>query len=438
MIDLNAEGVVIFFGTMNAMPMMYARELRKLGQDVIYFVDVPEKNTLCRPENHFQDIAYPYPEWIVEFILPTPLTANLFPKLTLRLMLRKARCQKKFDVVKAVFLNGSFISYAPHLEKSTFKIFLTHGSDLDTWCNTRNTDALSQGMRRRSIFKFMPYMITKRLIKSIVSKNLKSAKKADVLLYFPRGMNKIGDRIISEIESAGVTYVPRYDVSFDLLKHVNREFKAPRAKLVVFSVVRFLYKTFPEGNEGYCKGNDNIIQGLAKYKKFNNNIEIHFVEKGEDVHYAKILCDELGLSDVVVWHKEMPFKNLIKLFELADICFDQVGTHWVGAGIYALYLGRPLIANAKNLSFMGESPIMNAENPDDVFNCMVALSDPSFRRVISDRSKQFADERFGPSAVLENLVRYSGPRKLDSHNALNLVGIRRVQNGGEEEPCERV
>jgi hypothetical protein len=65
MIDLDAPGVIIFFGTMNAMPMMYAHELRNLGQDVIYFVDVPEKNTLCRPENHFPSISYPYPDWVV-------------------------------------------------------------------------------------------------------------------------------------------------------------------------------------------------------------------------------------------------------------------------------------------------------------------------------------------------------------------------------------
>src|SRR5262249_24680752 len=159
-------------------------------------------------------------------------------------------------------------------------------------------------------------------------------------------------------------------------------------------------------------GNDKIIHGLAMYKKLNKYIEIHFVEKGEDVNHAKLLCDQLGLSDVIIWHKEMPFIDLIKIYELADICFDQVGKHWVGAGgIYALYIGKPLIANARNLSFLGESPIMNAETPDEVCKCMVALSDLAFRRTISARSKKFAEEKLGPFAVLERLVlNYGHPR----------------------------
>jgi len=409
MIDLDAPGVIVFFGTMNAMPMMYAHELKKMAQDVIYFVDVPEKNALCRPENHFPDISYPYPDWVVEFVLPTPFIANIFPKLTLLLMLRKAKRKKKFDTVKAVFLGGSFISYAPFFKEETLKIFLSHGSDFDTWCDTQNTSALSWGMKRRSVFKFFPYVITKALIKSIVRQNLKSAKSADVLLYFPRGMNKVGDRLIAELEDAVVTYIPRYDASFEPLKHVSRKFKHEGKKLVILSVVRFLYKTFPDSNEGYSKGNDKIIYGLAMYKKLNKNIEIHFVEKREDVHHAKLLCDELSLSDVVIWHKEMPFKEFIKLYELADICFDQVGNHWIaGGGLYALYLGKPLIANAKNLSFLGESPIMHAETPDEVCKCLVALSDLAFRKTISARSKKFAEEKFGPFAVLERLVRNDG------------------------------
>ncbi|MFH1612613.1 MAG: hypothetical protein ABIB46_02595 [bacterium] len=404
MIDINASGVVIFFGTMNAMPMMYAHELRKLGQDVIYFVDVFKKNALCRPENHFPNISYPYPDWVIEFILPTQFIVNAFPKLILLLMLQKANRKKKFDTIKAVFLGGSFISFVPFLKKETLKIFLSHGSDFDVWCNTQNISLLSWGMKQRSVFKFFPYIITRKIIKLIVSQNFKSAKNANILLYFPKGLNKVGDRLISEIEDSGVTYIPRYDASFEQLKHVNREFKLEGKKLVIFSGVRFLYKTFPEANEEYSKGNDKIIHGLAMYKKLNKNIEIHFVEKGEDVHYAKLLCDEIGLSDVVVWHKEMPFNELINLYELADICFDQVGKHWIGAGMYALYIGKPLIANARNLSFLGESPIMNAETPEEICNCMVALSDSLFRKTISVCSKKFAEEKLGPFAVLEKLV----------------------------------
>ena len=94
MIDLEAPGAILFFGSMNNMPMMYARELRRLGQDVIYFVDVPADDTLSRPECHYSDISHPYPDWIVEFVLPSQLLANVFPRPMLRLMLRKARARR--------------------------------------------------------------------------------------------------------------------------------------------------------------------------------------------------------------------------------------------------------------------------------------------------------------------------------------------------------
>ena len=404
MIDLNAPGAVLFFGTMNAMPMMYARELRKLGQQVIYFVDVPPTNTLCRPECHYPDIEYPYPDWIVEFRLPTPTLASLFPRLVFALMLRKARIKNDVIQIKAVFVGGSFVAFAPHLPSSSLKIFLSYGSDLDTWCDVQAAPALAAGMQQRSIFKYLPTSIARRLIISIVKRNFVAAKQTRVVIYFPQAMNQVGDRIVKALEGAGVRYVPRYDVSFDHVRHIDSSFKLPGEKLVVFSIVRFLYKTFPEPNEGYSKGNDNIIKGLAEYRKVNDKLEIHFVEKGEDVENAKRLCDALGLSDVVVWHKEMPFRQLTKLLSFCDICFDQVGKHWIGGGVYAMYIGKPLIANAKNLSFLGPTPIMHAEDAQGVFDCLVALTDPDLRRAVGQRSRVFAEAKLGPGAVLEQLV----------------------------------
>jgi hypothetical protein len=133
MIDLEAPGTTLFFGTMNAMPMVYARELRKLGQDVVYFVDVPRSDSLSRPECHYADIGYPYPNWIIEFPLVSPLLANIFPKITLQRMLRKARTRKRLGPIKAAFMGGHFVAFAPHLPKEALRIFLSYGSDFDVW-----------------------------------------------------------------------------------------------------------------------------------------------------------------------------------------------------------------------------------------------------------------------------------------------------------------
>ena len=231
-------------------------------------------------------------------------------------------------------------------------------------------------MRNRSIFRRLPAWLGLPLLKRIVARNYDSARRADALLYFPRGMNKVGDRLIAEMEKAGVSYIPRYDASFEQLQNLDRTFKPAGDKLVILSPVRFLYRTFNEGNDEYSKGNDHIIRGLALYKAVNKYIEVHFFEKGDDLHHAKRLCDELGLSDVVVWHKPVPFKDLMHFYASADICFDQVGDHIIGSGMYALFLGKPLIANASNLGFLGETPILSATTAEEVFERLVIIERP--------------------------------------------------------------
>ena len=90
-IKLEPGSVVVFLGTMNAMPMMYALELRRMGCDVIYFVDVSSSNTLSRPENHFPSIGYPYPDWVVECVLPSEVFVPIFPKLFAEFYKKKIR-----------------------------------------------------------------------------------------------------------------------------------------------------------------------------------------------------------------------------------------------------------------------------------------------------------------------------------------------------------
>mgnify|MGYP001365585535 CR=1 FL=1 len=84
-----SDGPIVFIGSTNAMPMMYAIELKKLGYDVIYFVDRPSTDLLNRPENHFPSISYPYPEWIVEVNIPSQMMIPFFRKSLLKYLKKK-------------------------------------------------------------------------------------------------------------------------------------------------------------------------------------------------------------------------------------------------------------------------------------------------------------------------------------------------------------
>lgn len=248
------------------------------------------------------------------------------------------------------------------------------------------------------------------MIPKIVRNQFNGYTKSNCVLYFPLKFNKDGEQVVAEIVNRGGSYVSRYDASFVQLENKLKTHRSSQGPLIIFSLVRFLYKTFPEGNTGYNKGNDIIIEGLAKFKKINPNIEVHFVEKGEDVLFAKHLCSELEIDDIVIWHKEMPFNLLIENLLLADICIDQAGDHWIGAGVYAMWLGLPLIANADHSVESGiwpdDNPVLNSRNPDEICDALLKLRDPASRADIGRRSKEFVTKHLNPAKTLQALFEF--------------------------------
>lgn len=410
-IKLDPDSVIVFLGTMNAMPMMYALELKKSGYEVIYFVDVPRINTLSRPENHFPSITYPYPQWIIECILPSEVLVPLFPKL-FALFYKKWAELITGKKATCFILSGLFSSIAPYLPRIVKKIGLPHGSDLDSWANIEDVHLLIKNYKDNSKFRYVPNFIAAVMIRKIVSAQYAGYKRTEAVVYFPANFNAAGDKVLEKLAHHGVVHVPRYDISFEPLSGQPRSFKNSSNKIEIFSGVRFLFETFPDGNSDYNKGNDKIIAGIAKYFERNENIHVHFVEKGIDVIPAKRMCHDLGIESVVTWHKEMPFKELLKLYENSDICFDQVGTHWIAAvGAYALYLGKPLIANAGPAVSSGvwpvDNPICSAKTSGQVYDWLLKLEDVGFRERISSESKIFVEAYMGPGKVLDTLFDFS-------------------------------
>lgn len=406
-IKLDKDGLIVFMGSMNAMPMMYAWELKKLGYNVLYFVDAPASDALSRPENHFKDIEYPYPDWIVEFKIPTQMALPYFSKLFALYISRKIR-KISGKKITCFVLNGFFVSMAPHFRLVAKVVALSHGSDLDVWANKENVATLASTFCKRSVFKIFPKPISRVLIKKAVDIQYCGFSASNAVIYFPAGFNRAGDDVVESLAKTGVNIFNRYDISFEPLKDVSRDFKTPENKTVIFSGVRFLYKTFPDGNDEYSKGNDLIIRGLAKYYQRNKNIEVHFVEKGEDVAYAKELCHKFGIDEVVVWHKEMPFRKLIDLYLRSDICFDQVGKHWIGAiGAYALFLGKPLIANVKMAValdvFPKINPILSVASEGEIYDALVKLEDRVVRENIHGASKKFVEQQMNSEKLLNNI-----------------------------------
>lgn len=408
-IKLDKEsGPIVFLGSTNAMTMMYAWELKKLGYEVIYFVDASKNQTLGRPENHYPDIDYPYPDWIVEIKVITQILIPFNRFAYIKYVNKIVKSMSPSICIQAYVLNGFFISLASLLPKQSKIISIPHGSDMTAWANIQKSDSLALSFNSFSIFKYLPSIVSKKLIRIAVKHQYTGFKNSDIVVSFPHGFNDSTDQVIDNLKRDNVKYYERYDISFEPLKHQSRAFKSSGEKLVIFSGVRFLYSNFSEGDFLGSKGNDIIIEGLAKFYDLYKNLTIHFVEKGPDVEKAKKLCKDLGLEEIVIWHKEMKFKELLKLYQEADICFDQVGSHWIAAiGGYSMWLGKPLISNdtlaVKSGIWPKNNPICSATDSDEVFNQLVKLSDESCRSIISEQSKQFVEAFMSPLKVINSI-----------------------------------
>lgn len=401
-IDLNEDGIILFLGTMNAMPMHYAMELRKLNQEVVYFVDVPISDVLSRPENHFKSISYPYPNWIVEFKILSQLLVSLFPSILFKIILNKIPKQYKNKKIKAIFLGGQYISLAALISNSN-KIFLSYGADLEFFCNKDCLSMLTKEYYTKSFTKYLPNTMVNLILKRIINNNLNGALNSNYVLFFSKGNSKHGDKVVDELVSNGVQYLERYDDMYidELSEMYNKKSVWGTNTLKIICATRFHFITSKDSNEN--KGNDIIIEGLAKYiKNKNQNVEIHFFEKGPDVKNAKKLCDELQISDKVIWHQEKSLHELLELYEEMHICFDQVGTNWIGAiGIYGIIMGIPTIVNAEN--YKDKLPVIQAKTFDEIYNGLIKLENEHYYKEISQKSKTYAKINLTPFKILKQI-----------------------------------
>jgi glycosyltransferase involved in cell wall biosynthesis len=398
---------IVFLGGTNAMPMMYAMELKDAGHEVLYFVEASQTDTLNRPESHYQQISYPYPDWIIEHRISSLMTIPLFPFFYASRIssIVKKKLNGNADIY---FVNGFFVALAPLLKSESYKVFLSHGSDLDVWCNTDFADQLASTFANRSIYRYLPRYLSKLLIKQVVKTLFWGAGKCQRIVSFPKQFSVNGDLVLTKLAAKGCQVYERFDISSKPLLGQARGYKRQQGALEIFCGTRFLFSSFSEGNVEENKGNDSIIVGLGLFYKQYKNISVHFVEKGPDVQKAKQLCSEHGIDSVVVWHREMALPELLKLYKSADICFDQVGKHWIGAiGAYALWLGRPLIANVeravKNGFWPKDHPVYQASTPNEICEHLLLLTREDVREEISEFSMLFAETYFSPTKLLMQL-----------------------------------
>jgi glycosyltransferase involved in cell wall biosynthesis len=384
-----------FIGSMNAMPMQYALKFKEEGFDVKYIVESTQDNKLMRPETYFKKVSYPYPNWIKEIFFKKTMLKLFFSKFFTR------ELRKEMNDCDVIFFNHYGHHVSRHFdENKVIKIALFSGADLD---GSASYEQVKNSINKKN--NIIVGYLKKKLLEFSIYNYRKGIRSCHILSYFPAGMNVVGDKLLEEImQDKPFVDIRRYDANFE---DVGLKFVGPtkNEKLVIFSAVRFLIKT-TEQNAFEYKGNDLIIKAIAQFYKVNQNIEVHFVEKGESesLEIAKQMCIDLGIDEIVTWHQPMPLEELLDHYEQSDILFDQVGTHWLGGvGMYAAYMGKPLIANAR-LDVFGDTwgddvPILDASTVDDIFKHLVACQNHEYRKQVGEASHLFMKEKLDGKRV---------------------------------------
>jgi len=357
----------VFLGNMNNYPYEFAKELKKRGYNITFIVDAERNYLLDRPESLDKELNNNYPGWIIEKPIPWKMKALKF-SFPNWYFIGMIRFLNSFDII---FLNGHWISLGGFVKKDKLVIDLFAGFDLDVAANFNKIPVLTSKYKQAGniINKVIPTFLVNVIFRRMISFQRKGIRRADIVNYYPSGINPGSDELLSEIKE-GQHFIKLEVRGFDCKKFPYKEPIEGKRVFSILNITRFFYLNNSNAN----KRNDIMIKGIGIFLKKNNikpgDVEIIFFNKGEDVKDAKRLCEQYGLTPFITWKQEVAVDDLNNYFETCDVAFDQLGHHWVGAGLFSMLIGRPLIANGRPEIFekitKEKSPICQATNEEEV------------------------------------------------------------------------
>jgi glycosyltransferase involved in cell wall biosynthesis len=245
------------------------------------------------------------------------------------------------------------------------------GYDLDVLADYKNAPYLATGFYQASssYARIIPHFVPQLFFKKVIEQQRQGIKRADIVNYYSTGINPDADKLLNDIK-AGQTFKRLEYRGFDCDKFPYREPVIENKKFTILNITRFFYLTKRNDN----KRNDIMIKGIGRFLKANKftpaDVEILFFEKGDDTAAAKILCDQHGLTPFIQWQQQTSAEDLNNYFARCDVAFDQLGEQWIGAGLFSMLTGRPVIANGRpevfeNL-FKEKSPVCQATTEQEV------------------------------------------------------------------------
>ena len=398
-----------FLGNSNNYPFRLAQALRALGHEVVFFVDRPRSEPRHRPECHYTDVPYPYPDWIREIEPLNPMQIVLYP-WTLRPVLRT------LEACDGVVLNGLALSVGTWIRRPI--IGWLSGSDLDVYANSRLIDVLAagpsrlDGFARNGLLKRILFICKRMLFTRFVKLQRAGIAKCCSMEYAIPGLLPAGDALLDEI---GVDRKRRTSFMITDIEHLP----LPRARtdgiFRIFCAARLQWKRSAVGANVSpldMKGTDVMLEGLRMFvARSRSPMQIYLISFGEDAEAAERYAEELGLAPYVHWHPQLTQAEFLDEMAQADVVLENFGRDGcMGmAGRDAIAMGKPLITWSNSAVFeqvLGEPlPIYEALLPEEICARLeeVIKNDENVARK-SVQAKVFAERWFSARRAADHCV----------------------------------
>lgn len=246
---------------------------------------------------------------------------------------------KKYDFVIA---SGNIMSYL-NACNIIVDLFIPYGSDLYELPFPRKESSES------SYYKMLEEVE--------ISKQRKSIETSAAILWdytnddFEKIFDKLklkGKRIklpspfiyVGEFNEMNFDHLKKMSVFSKRMEDIRKNFD-----LIIFNHSRQCWKNPPD--QWSYKGNDVILKAYSKFKRTSSLKScLILFEYGPDVEHTKMLANELGIQEHIIWMPLMPRKEILTIINFADVGLGEIGHYsWFSYGaIYEfLSMKKPVI-----------------------------------------------------------------------------------------------
>ena len=397
---------IFFFGNINNYPLILAKELKKKGHEVIFFVD--SDILLYRPENRYDEYKEAYPSWIVDISFLRSLKF-------LNRIVKFQKIIKQYGNPDLVILNGSVCDYLTNIK--SYKFFIATGSDIEEECSFSTAKKIFKNKLKKSSILIATFYFLRKVI--LIKRQRSIFKNCDGFSYFDKNIFEKSEKIFKSLNKLPKRFNFRLaDLSDKTYSRIKPKKYKKFDVIKIVCMARINWVTKPNTKTYLChldnKCIDVLIKGIAKYiHEYKGKVELTLFEKGNKIYETKKLIKKLDIEKNIIWRSEVNQMELGKYYEYADLIADQFNPNSVmgTAALNGMLASRPILANNKIESCIinnnDKNPNRSISNPDELANYLKQIKDnPKILEIISKKGKKFIERNHSPKLIAEIILNF--------------------------------